>query len=261
MRRRPGPNRLQRCQRFAGLRHAPRHVGATHRVDGQAAAVGRDHRRVVERPEKRADLCPERLAAPVERHERRLAARQQLRAEERPRERRRRTPDVHRCRDRARQLPRQSGQHSDLALDAGDRDRPARKPERDRLVDKPQGVVPALGEWPQLVEGQRRELLPHQAADERLVDRHLGDAIPVPSCRRPARSRIESSAHRSSLAGAASAHRHVAQRRAPTTPRVCLSTRLDKAVRGRNHPTLSSLLPKPCSAGPRRLGLEESSTG
>src|SRR6187397_2220251 len=76
----------------------------------------------------------------------RLTAGKKRCADERPRERVARHADATGLGNGNWEERRKSGQHGDLALDPGNRDRPSGKPERPCLLDRPDGVVPAFSQ-------------------------------------------------------------------------------------------------------------------
>ena len=169
--RRPQAGRFERGEPVAGPRDADLHVGAKVEVDREAGADLVDDIGGVQGRQERAERrAVRRPRGAVERYLRELAAGQEPRAEERPREPFRRPADVDGHRDRQRQAPREPRKDEDLALDPGDRDRPPREAERELAVHEPDRVVPAPGERTQVADDERRDLLGEQLPHPRLVD-------------------------------------------------------------------------------------------
>ena len=166
----PDAEALDLGQLLPCQRRAPVHVRPPVGVERQCH-VELDGVQLAQEPRELESDLDARLV--VEPSVARLGSRQQVAAEERPREVVVRLADEHRHRHGQRQERRELRQHGELPLDPRDRDGAMRDPERVALVDDPDAVVPALGE---LARGARLQLreLPQQPPHDGLVDVDLG---------------------------------------------------------------------------------------
>ncbi len=102
-----------------------------------------------------------------------LAPGKERRAEERPVEALARSTDEPRLRNRNGEERRESRQHRELALDAGDRDLAPRKAKHPPVLDDPGRIVPALAEQFRGGRIELGKLLAEEHPHERLVDDDL----------------------------------------------------------------------------------------